>query len=405
MRGSVLVAGALVAGGLLAHFLLKDPGYLAVQAGRYLFETTVPVALLLLVGLYFLTRALIESLNARRRLAELRALRRRRRARDDTQRGLLDLAAGRWRSAEELLTRAAPEADSPAANYVVAARAAELQDAVARRDEWLERAQEAAPTERAAALITLAEFQMRRGQDAAALQTLEQLDASGDINSRGLELMARLCQKLGRGEQLRALGPRLRNARELPEPLVHELLAQVQLEEVRAAGERRDAAAVHEAWSHVPRGARKLAPAVAVLARALIAAGDPPGAEKALREAIESDGGHRDAQLLRLYGELVLPEALVPLERAEGWLRRQPEDPDLLYACARLALQAELVGKARSYLEASLARKPAAETALLYAELLEQLGEADRARGVLRDSVTRSVGRRLTLPRLRLRRR
>jgi uncharacterized protein HemY len=55
--------------------------------------------------------------------------------------------------------------------------------------------------------VTLAEMQMRRGQDEAALQTLEQLDASGDLNSRGLELMARLCQKLGRSEQLRALGP------------------------------------------------------------------------------------------------------------------------------------------------------------------------------------------------------
>ena len=79
-------------------------------------------------------------------------------------------------------------------------------------------------------------MQMRRGQDTAALQTLEQLDASGDLNSRGLELMARLCQKLGRGEQLRALGPRLRSAKELPETQVNEILAQVQLEEVRSAG-------------------------------------------------------------------------------------------------------------------------------------------------------------------------
>ena len=175
--------------------------------------------------------------------------RRKRRARDDTQRGLLDLAAGRWRSAEDLLSRAAPEADSPAANYLVAARAADLQDAVERRDEWLALAQDAAPAERAAALVTLAEMQMRRGQDTAALQTLEQLDASGDLNSRGLELMARLCQKLGRGEQLRALGPRLRSAKELPETQVNEILAQVQLEEVRSAGERRDVAATNEAWS------------------------------------------------------------------------------------------------------------------------------------------------------------
>jgi len=401
MKGSVFTAAALVGGGLLAHAVLDDPGYVAVSVGSALFETTVPVFLLLLLGLFFLARTLVESLTARARLAALRSERRKRRAREDTQRGLLDLAAGRWRSAEELLSRSAAEADSAAANYLVAARAADLQDAVERRDEWLARAQDAAPGERAAALITLAEMQMRRGQDTDALQTLEQLDASGDLNSRGLELMARLCQKLGRGEQLRALGPRLRNAGELPQAQVNEILAQVQLEELRAAGERHDAGAATDAWSKLPRATRKLPQAIATYARALQVAGDPATAEKLLREAI--DGG-REAALVRLYGELQLPDALAPLERAEHWLRAAPEDPDLLAACARLALQAELIGKARSYLEASLARRHSAENSLLYAELLEQLGEAERARGVLRDSVARSVGRRSALPRVRLRR-
>lgn len=402
MRGSLLTASALVGGGVLAHFILQDPGYVAISVGHSLFETTVPMFLLLLIGLYFLVRAIVESLGARRRLAELRAQRRRRRARDDTQRGLLDLAAGRWKSAEEKLARAAPEADSPAANYLVAARAADLLDAIERRDEWLSRAQEAAPDERAAALVTLAEMQMRRGQDAAALRTLEQLDASGDLNSRGLELMARLCQKLGRGEQLRGLGPRLRAAKELPDAQVTDLLAQVQLEEVRAAAERRDAAALDEAWSTVPRATRRLPQAAATYAAGLIAAGQHARAERTLREAIEE---RPEPTLVRLYGELVLPDTLAPLDRAEGWLRQSPEDPELLAACARLALNAELIGKARSYLEASLARRASPENALLYAELLEQLGERDRARGVLRDSVARSVDRRLSLPRVRLRRR
>jgi HemY protein len=401
MRGSVAVASALVGGGLFAHFVLQDPGYVAVNVGRSLFETTVPVFLLLLAGLYFLVRLVVESLTARRRLAALRAERRRRRARDDTQRGLLDLAAGRWRSAEDLLVRSAGEADSAAANYLVAARAADLQDAVDRRDEWLARAQEAAPGERAAALITLAEMQMRRGQDTAALQTLEQLDASGDLNSRGLELMARLCQKLGRGEQLRHLGPRLRSAKELPDDQVNELLALTQLEEVRAAGERRDVPALETAWNDVPRQTRRTPPALAVYARAMLAAGEQAAAERVLREAIDE---RREPVLVRLYGEVVAADPLAPLDRAEHWLRAAPEDPDLLATCARLALHAELIGKARSYLEASLARKPSAENSLLYAELLDQLGEGERARGVLRDTVARSVGRRPALPRVRLRR-
>ncbi|HET7203852.1 MAG TPA: heme biosynthesis HemY N-terminal domain-containing protein [Steroidobacteraceae bacterium] len=401
MRGSLLTASALVGGGLLAHFVLDDPGYVAISVGDALFETTVPVFVLVLIALYVLTRAIVESLNAKRRLAELRAQRRHRRAREDTQRGLLDLAAGRWRSAEDLLTRAAPDADSAAVNYIVAARAADLLDAIDRRDEWLARAQDAAPGERAATLVTLAEMQMRRGHDDAALRTLEQLDASGDLNSRGLELMARLCQKLGRGEQLRALAPRLRSAKELPQAQVTELLAQVQLEELRAAGDRRDVAAINDAWSELPRAARRLPQAIAIFARGLMQAGDHGAAEKLLREAIDD---RTEPALVRLYGDVVVPDPLGPLDRVEQWLRKSPEDPDLLAASARLALRADLIGKARSYLEASLARKPTPENALLYAELLDQLGEADRARNVLRDSVARSVGRRPTLPRVRLRR-
>src|SRR5215218_6009651 len=104
MKGSALIATTLVGGGLLAHAVLDNPGYVAINVGRSLFETTVPMFFLLLAGLYFLTRLTIGSLGARRRLSQLRTERRRRRARDETQRGLLDLAAGRWRSAEELLT-------------------------------------------------------------------------------------------------------------------------------------------------------------------------------------------------------------------------------------------------------------------------------------------------------------
>ena len=324
MKGAAIVALALVGGGLLAHLLLADPGYVAIRVGRSLLETTLPVFVLLLAAGYLVAGGVSRAFASRRRIAQLRAERRRRRARDDTQRGLIELAAGQWKSAEDLLSRAAPDADSPAANYLVAARAADLLDATDRRDEWLSRAQEDAPEARAAALVTLSEMQMRRGQDEAALQTLEQLDASGDLNSRGLELMARLCQKLGRSEQLRALGPRLLGAKELPEEKVNELLAQVRLEEIRVAGERADASQLEKAWSDLPRAVRKLPQSIITYARAAMACKDHPGAERVLRELIDETG---DTAAVRAYGELVLPDPLAPLERAETLAAQAPRGP------------------------------------------------------------------------------
>ncbi len=401
MRGAAIVALVLVAGGLLAHLMLTDPGYVAIRLGRTLFETTLPVFLLLLVGVHVLAIAAAQALASRRRIAQLRTERRRRKARDDTQRGLLELAAGQWKSAEELLSRAAPEADSAAANYLIAARAADLLDAVDRRDDYLARAEDEAPQARVAALITLAEMQMRRGQDEAALQTLDQLDASGELNSRGLELMARLCQKLGRNERLKALGPRLLSAKELPADQVNELLAHVRLAEIRAAGERANQSALEKAWSDLPRSVRKLPQSIVTYARAAMACQDHPSAERVLRELIEATG---DSTAVRLYGDLVLSEPLVPLERAEAWLRQRPDEPELLATCARLSLRAELFGKARSYLEASLARRPTAENSLILAELLEDLGEHDAAITWLRRAAAQAVGRRSNVPRVRLRR-
>jgi uncharacterized protein HemY len=63
-----------------------------------------------------------------------------------------------------------------------------------------------------------------------------------------------------------------------------------------------------------------------------------------------------------------------------------------------------LYGKARSYLETSYALAPNPQTAQLLAELLEQLGEPERAARLLHEALERSVGRRSALPPVRLRR-
>ena len=67
------------------------------------------------------------------------------------------------------------------------------------------------------------------------------------------------------------------------------------------------------------------------------------------------------------------------LERAERWLPEHCEDAALLLTCAQLATRAELYGKARSFLETSIAIRPRLEAYQLLASLMEQLGERERA--------------------------
>ena len=74
------------------------------------------------------------------------------------------------------------------------------------------------------------------------------------------------------------------------------------------------------------------------------------------------------------------------------------------YSLRQLAARAELYGKARSYLETSIAIKPRLEAYQLLASLMEQLGERERALKALNDALAFAVGRKAKLPKIHTRR-
>ena len=91
-------------------------------------------------------------------------------------------------------------------------------------------------------------------------------------------------------------------------------------------------------------------------------------------------------QLVTLYGELSTSansertsEARARIERAERWLLERNRDAQLLATLGRLCAQAELWGKARSFLEASLSFEESRAARVELARLAERLGQADEA--------------------------
>jgi HemY protein len=99
-------------------------------------------------------------------------------------------------------------------------------------------------------------------------------------------------------------------------------------------------------------------------------------AERELKNALKRNW---NAALVAAYGEVRGAEPVKQLQVAEGWLKNYPEDPTLLACAGRLCMANELWGKARSYLESSLALAPSPETYALYGRLLARLGEGEGA--------------------------
>jgi len=399
MRKGIYVSLALLAGALLAQLLLVDPGYVVVAIRGYVVEMSLPAFVLLLAATLLALRLLVGLVRARARIGAALAERRRQKARRSLTEGLLELAAGNWRAAEDTLTRFALQGEAPVAHYLAAARAAELQGEHERRDNWLARASESAPDARAPVLITQAEFQIKHKQLEAALSTLEQLEASGEQNPRGLLLLARVYRQTGQWQKLRELEPKLRSLRNVRPGTLEEIIAQIHFDRLRELTASGDATLLEPVWRDVPKSLARRPDLVVAYARAAMACRRHDLAEKALRHLIDRQW---DEQAVLAYGDLELKEPLRPLETAEGWLRDRREDPALLLSCGKLCVRAELYGKARSYLETSLAIRPRLETYQVLAHLMEQLGERDRAIRALGDALNFAVGRRPNLPRVRL---
>ncbi len=372
MKLGVTAVLAILLGAFAAHFLLADRGYVLVNFRSYVIEMSVPGLVIVLVLSYLTVRALVAVVQAPRRWRAAREQRRAERRGNDLAAGLTQLISGNWARSERLLTQGLKGVDAPLANYLLAAHAAQLQGAADRRDRWLDLAQAISAEGATTAVLTRAQLQLQAGEPEAAIATLAADEAAGD-QPAALALRARAYRALGDRVQLLALLPRLSNAALPPaerDELV-KLAVQGELERTDLTPDR-----LAEVMSALPAEVRAAPAVVAERARALARLGRGDEAERELRAALKREWS---SQVVQCYGEVRSENPAKQLKQAETWLKSHPDDPTLLTAAARLSMNNELWGKARSYLESSLAIAPTADAYALYGRLLTQLGEDERA--------------------------
>ncbi len=376
MKTGILLLAALLLGAFAAHFLLEDAGYVLINMHGYAVEMSVPGLVLGLVLIYTAVRLALRLWRAPRRLGRAAGRYREGRARDRLTSGLLAVAEGNAAKGERLLARSAGKSGAPLIGYLSAARAAQQQGSEDRRDHWLKLALERSPGARPAVLITQAEFQIEAGKYQDALTTLDQLKTQAPANARGLALTAEAYRRLHRWAELEALLPRLAKAKALDERDLEALKEQCAEALLTDAGHGKDSARVEEIWRNLPKPLHSRPPLLTAYARAVAACGDHDRLEKTIRKALKTAW---IPGLVEVYGALETSNPHAHLSHAEAWLTRRGDDPILLMTAARLCIQNQLWGKARSYLETSLGMRPDPDGYQLYGQLLETMGEEDGA--------------------------
>ena len=381
MKFGAIVIAALILSAVAAHFLLGDPGYVAINFRGYLIEMSVPVLVgltALLVLALWLIRRIVQ---APRRLGEAAGRYRAGRAGQKLTRGMIEVAEGNFARGEKLLARAAGTSDAPLFNYLQAARAAHLQGKDQRRDEWLKLAYEHTPEAANAVLLTQAELQLDREQYEQALATLRRIEENSRDHSHALALLGRLYFRLEDWAQLAEVLPRLQKQKRVKQDTLDEWTLRIHTENFRKAD---DGEGVIAEWKKVDKRLRSNERLVDAYYTNLLRTGLHEKAEKDLAAALKVEWR---GSLVRLFGMVEGPDPSKQLKRAESWLTKYGEDPDLLLAAARLCLRNELWGKARSYLETVLSLRPTPEAYQEYGRLLTQLGEADAAADAYRDGL------------------
>lgn len=382
-RVYVIVFLAIAAAVAIGMGVAKHPGYVLIDYPHVLrYESglwSTLAAVIVLVLAVFILWLLLGLLGASSGVVNPWSSRNRdRRVQVAIEQGQMDLAEGRWASAQKHLHRAAEAERQPLLYYLGAARAANELGRYEDSDNLLERALERQPQAELAIALSHAQLQMDRGDTEGAQQTLQVMHERHPHNAQLLRQLQRLHQQRGDWSAVVRLLPALRKDKVLPAAELAELERRAWGENLTLAAytEGEGLAALQQAWQQLSAAQRQELPLVLAYAEQLRQLGAQDEAEEVLRGALKRN---YDSHLARLYGLVRGSDPARQLQVAEGWLKQHPDDPGLLLTLGRLCLQNRLWGKARDYLESSLRLERNPEACAELARLLAQLGDTERS--------------------------
>lgn len=298
-----------------------------------------------------------------------------------TNKGLLELAEGRWANAEKLLVKGASDSAQPLINYLAAAKAAHEQMAYERRDDYLRLAHNTTPEATIAVELTQAELQMSHQQLEHALATLRHLQNKVPQHTHVLKLLQRLYVKLEDWQGLLELIPDLVKYKVLKADEARALEVQAYCGLFNHVNGLQ--LTLDKVWDQVPKNLRREKSIVALYVRHLLTEQDYLTAEAVLRDVLKSLW---DSELVTLYGETKGQDPDKQLATAEGWLKNHGNSPALLLCLARLAMRNQLWGQAKDYLHTSLNIDPCPQAYAQLGRLNEQLGDMTQALAAYRQA-------------------
>lgn len=360
--------------GFLIH---QDPGYVLISYANHAVETSLWVAFIGLVitflFIYLFVRVFKHTSKLGSKIQRWNQERDERKSIKLTNAGLCELAEGNWKLAENKLIKAAKLSTSPLINYLGAARAAQAQEAYERRDNYLRDAHHTNRDAEVAIVLTQAQLQMSAKQWEQALATLRHLNEIVPNHKYALRLLKDAYLECNDWQQLQLLLPSLRKRKALSESELESLERHTYSTLLRKANTSEQ---LEKIWNDIPRHLQSNTSLVQLYTELLIKQNESQRATKVIETTLKKQW---DSKLVSHYGLTNGMSNPSQLSKAESWLSKHPNDPELLLCLGRLALREQFWGKAREYLERVVRVKPTSAAHQELGRALEALGETEAA--------------------------
>ena len=355
-----------------------NTGYVQIVYAPYRVEMSLSFAIvsatLGFFALYAVLRLTAAALGLPAQVRAYRLRRTRNRARGSLYQAMNAYFEGSYARAEKLAASALKLRESPGVSAVIAARSAHELGRFDQRDAYLETAEHAGPEADLLRLVTQAELLLEERDSTQALQVLRVLRERAPKNVHAMRLELKSQVQARNWDQVLAILGLLRRADAIDTVSAEQIRLNAYEENLRLM--THDRRAFLDYWARIPSSDRAALRLAVAGAGHMVDLGLHDEARALIERAVDREW---QTELVALYGEAIGTNRLGQIETAERWLVDHPTDASLLLALGKLCAREGLWGKARSYLEASIAVEPSREAHAALAQLLESIGKPEEA--------------------------
>ncbi|TNH84360.1 heme biosynthesis HemY N-terminal domain-containing protein [Aeromonas sobria] len=378
----IILVAVMVAGLIFGPQASGNKGYVLIALGNYTIESSVTSAVILAV-LFYGALLLIEWLlgrvfGLRRKTQGWYGSRRRRKANQQTVAATLAMAEGHYSQAEKLMIKGASNSDTPLLNYLSAAKAAQARGDDARRDQYLQKAQEENPKAELALTLTQTQLQIEQGQYDIALAMLESVYALNPRHPMVLDQLRQVHLARQDWSALCDLIPALHKVGKLTPKQEEDLLQQAWSGRLQQAASSLET--LKAVWQDLPRKLRLEPELLACYGDLLRQLGADNEAATLWQEALRKQPM---PQLLARLPKLKLDnyQPLLAL------LQKQQGQPDVDTALAQLYLLAGQLDDAQKLLEQEVVSAPSAAAYHALGQLMDKRRLTNKANEYYRQAL------------------